>query len=127
MKKIILITISLLSGQIFAITIGDKYNDQNLKLESTVNTFKIYNKVSSDSKYQIVVNKDNIITQINYEGKTQLNMPETLGKYYESYHQSWLERPNKYNHSSSKVETKDIIVKTYGLGNKVFINQIDLK
>ena len=88
----------------------------------------VYQKAGiNNSKYQITTNSKNQIIKIDYSGRSQMDMKASLGQYYESYHQAWMNRGNKSNHSYSNVETNNVKVETFGFGNKLFYNNLELK
>lgn len=109
-------------------TLGAVFNKQeNKQFITEQNKNVVTVKLLKNNNYKIVTNSKNQITKITYYGLDPVNLKSTLGDYYESYHQAWLNRPNKYNHSSSVVETKDVKVELSSYGGKLYYDNFELK
>ena len=125
MKIIILMFSSIVTWHAFAYTIGDIYVNsvyqQSSKTSTTSGTnTREYVQNFDNQNYKITTNSVNIITRIDYIGQQPIDIKSSLGKYYPSYHQAWLNRKNKFNRTSSNVTDDHVTVKTFGIGGKLF-------
>lgn len=120
MKKIttIFLCLSFIHNS-FGITIGEKYIVDS-KIQN--NTEKVI--LQNNNKLSFSTNKDGIVNKINYEGVSPLNLKTSLGKYYESYNLTWQKRTNKYNHTYAQTITENVEVNSFGIGGKVYKNEI---
>ncbi len=120
MKKIttIFLCLSFIHNS-FGITIGDKYI-VNSKIQN--NTEKVI--LQNNNKLSFSTDKNGIVNKINYEGSSPLNLQNSLGKYYESYNLTWKNRENKYNHTYAQIRTENVEVTSFGIGGKVYKNEI---
>lgn len=133
MKKTLTALIFMVfTTQSFSYTLGDVYintPESSDKVLLNQSNNMVYQKFipTNNIKYQITTNNENQITRIDYSGQVPIDMKNSLGKYYESYNQAWLNRANKSNHSYSIIDTNNVHVENFGFGNKLFLNSIQLK
>lgn len=133
MKKIISILFIGISINSFAYTIGDTYinnvnNSDTSRQEVTLSGTNdyIYSKYSKESDIIITTNSNNKIVGLEYSGNKQMNLKDSLGKYYPEYYSAWKKRPNQFSHQSAVINTQNISVSTFALGGKIFKSSIYL-
>lgn len=133
MKKLMTILFIGIGANSFAYTIGETYvnnvsNSDTARQEVSLNANNdyVYAKYSKESNTIITTNSQNKIVGIDYSGSQQMNIKDSLGQYYPEYINAWKNRPNKYNHQSSVIDTKDVRVSTFAIGGKIFKSSIYL-
>ena len=127
-KNLLIIIVTMLTGNVFALSLGDTLTSNTLKAQTTTtSTIKLSTQTASHTEYTIneasgktiaLVNKQNIVYGFKWSNSSP-DITTMLGKFKPEYDLAHA-TPNKFNHRMMRINTPHLMVNQFGLPNSRF-------